>query len=148
MTWISLKYTFYQIIKWMILSKNLIKRLNSLFELPYLFSVTEGFTLLLHCSLSKSPFESSVLRLYPGYLRILRVTYPLLIALIDRKGSHWVLSMLLFIRKLWPYPIQWEWENIEATQEFWVFPFITHWDRAYLRLISFIEKILPSSRLS
>ena len=47
----------------------------------------------------------------------LRVTSPLLIVLAGRGGSHWVLTTLPFIRKLWPHSIQREWGNVGVTYE-------------------------------
>ena len=43
------------------------------------------------------------------------VTSSLLIFLVGREGNHWVLATLPFIQGLWPYPIQWEWENVGVT---------------------------------
>ena len=43
------------------------------------------------------------------------MTSTLLIVLVDREGSHWILSTLPFIWRLWPHPIQWEWENVGVT---------------------------------
>ena len=63
------------------------------------------------CSLSEYPSRPSFLHIYPGYLRILRVTSPLLIVITDSEGSDWVLATLPFIRRLLPYSIQWEWGN-------------------------------------
>ena len=40
------------------------------------------------------------------------MTSPLLIVLANREGSHWVLAVLLFILRLWPHTIWWEWGNL------------------------------------
>ena len=69
------------------------------------------------CSLSESPSRSSVLLLYPGCKK-LRVTSPLLIVLIIREGSHWVLSTLLFILGLRLHSIQWEWGNVGSSTSY------------------------------
>ena len=46
------------------------------------------------------------------FQRLLRVTSPLLIVLEDRKGCHWVLTILPFVWGVWPHHIQWKWGNV------------------------------------
>ena len=46
------------------------------------------------------------------FIRILRVTSPLLIVFAGREGRYWILTTLQFILGLLPHPIQWEWGNI------------------------------------
>ena len=71
----------------------------------------------------------------------LRVTSPLLKVIAGWEGSHWVLTTLPFIRKLYPHPIQWEWGNVGVFYELlgvWIFPFIPpHLARVYLWHTSF-----------
>ena len=85
--------TYYRIIylklkEWMILSRNLVKQPHSLryFELLYLFSAKEGFTVF-HSLIVIWIFFFQVFypMLLPGYLRLLRLTFPLLMFLADRK---------------------------------------------------------------
>ena len=87
----------------------------------------EGFICLSHCSLPESPSRSSVQRLYPEYLRILRVTSSLLIVLAYREGSNWITVSISFIQGLCSHLIQQKWRNVETTYKllgFWYIPFI------------------------
>ena len=68
-----------------------------------------------HRLLSESPSRSSVLRLYPGCLRILMVTSPLFIVLVVREGNQKRLATLQFISGQWFHLIQWEWGNVRFT---------------------------------
>ena len=92
-----------------------------------------------HCSLSESLFWSSVLRLYPEYLWILRMTSLLLVILADREGGHWVLVNLTFTHGLWSHSIQWEWANVGVTYKrlgVLSIPFISsHWNRGFFVLL-------------
>ena len=45
----------------------------------------------------------------------MRVTSLLLIVVSDREENYWTLSTLLFIRRLWLHPIQWDRENVGIT---------------------------------
>ena len=81
------------------------------------------------------------------------MTSPRLILIVDREGSHWVLASLRFIRRLWPHSIRLEWGKVGVTYKLlsglgFSHLFLPHWARVYLRLISFIERILPSSLLA
>ena len=63
----------------------------------------------------------------PWMNKKLRATSPLLIVIAGWEGSHWVLTTLPFIRKLWSHSIQWEWGNVGVIYELlgvWIFPFI------------------------
>ena len=56
--------------RWMILCGDLVKGLNSQKKVSifsYLFSTTEGFARLPHCSKYDSPSISSDICLYPGF---------------------------------------------------------------------------------
>ena len=68
-----------------------------------------------YCSQSESPSRSSVLRLYPGYLGILRITSTLFILFFGIEGSYRVLATLPFIQGIWENSIQWEWNNVGVT---------------------------------
>ena len=115
--------------KWIIIIKNYVKRLNRLREFRAPLSVLRHrrFHLLPHCSLFESPSIYSVLLLYLEFLRMLIVTSPLLTVLIGREGCHWALTILLFIRRLWPHLNQWKLRNVElqTNRKFRVFPFIS-----------------------
>ena len=63
--------------EWMIINRNNVKRLNSLWKFRVSLSILSyrwfpQFSS--HCLLSESPSESSILSLYLGYLRILMVS--------------------------------------------------------------------------
>ena len=90
---------FYIMNERMILRRNKVKRLSSLRNFRALLSVRlqKVSLVFLHCSQSESSSRSSVLYLYPEYLRLLRMTSPLLIDLADREGSHWILTIPSFI---------------------------------------------------
>ena len=141
--------------EWMILSRNSIKWLNSQrkFRASPICSQQHRFHLSsLHWKLFESPFRSYILCLFSGYLRILRVTFPLIVVLSDREGSNWVLATLPFIQGLWPRSIQWVWENGEVTYKLLGYLRYSHlspnWAWIYIRPTSFIRSILPSSRLT
>ena len=75
----------------------------------------------------------------------------LLIVLAGREGINWVLATIPFIRRLWPYSIQWKCGNLGAT-----YKLLGVWDNlihssqnfTYLRFTSFKGRILPRSYLS
>ena len=86
------------------------------------------------------------------FLKIQRMISSLLIVLVDRGGSHWLLATLPFIRELCPHPIKWKWRNVRVTYkilEVWSIPTypslleppLSHF-HLYLSPTSFIEKIL------
>ena len=139
--------------KWMIL--NWIKLYGSItqesFEFPLSALIRRRFHLsFFHCSPSESPSRSFVLHLHPGCLRILRVVFPLLIVLVDREGSYWVLATLSFIWELWSNSMGvGKCRGYLKVTRVWVFSLILlYFARAYLHFTSFIWKILPSSRIS
>ena len=97
-----------------------------------------------HCSLSEFPSGSSLLRLYPKYLRILRVTFAILKILVCRKGSHWELDTLTFIWGLCLTQFNGCEKcrfHLQVTHGFKVFTSIPPWNKTYLRSTSFIERI-------
>ena len=89
--------------------------------------------------------------MYPEFRWILRMTSRLLIVHTDKEWFHWVQASLQLIRGLWSHSIQWEWGNVGIIYNligFGVFPFIpSHWAMVYLRLTSFIGRILLISLL-
>ena len=102
----------------MIPNRNQVIRLNRLIEFLVLHLCSQSqkvSPVFFQLFASKSPSRFSVLFLYHGYLRILRMTSPLLIFLVSRLGSHWVLASIPYIMRIWPRPSQWEWGNVEVT---------------------------------
>ena len=84
----------------------------------YLFLATNVFTHLppIVCYLSVL-LSLLFCTCIPKFQRMLRVISPLLIILTWREGSHWMLTVLLFIRELWPHLIQYEWRNVGVTNK-------------------------------
>ena len=68
-----------------------------------------------YCSLSESSSGSFALHLYLELQRKLRMTSPLLIFLVSREESNWVLTTLPLIRGLWTHQIQWKCGNVGIT---------------------------------
>ena len=130
----------------------MLNSLRKFWALPICSQSQNVSIIFLQCLLPESPSKSSVVLLYPKFLRIFRVNSPLLIVLSDREGSHWVLAVLPFIQGLWLYSIQWEWGNLgviyNLLEGMGIFIHLSHWDRAYLRPTSIIGRILPSSNHS
>ena len=82
-----------------------------------------------------------------------RVASLLLIILAGRGETHWVLNSIPFILRLWPHTIQCVRGNVGIAYKLlrrlrYSHSSLPHWDRAYLRLTSFIGRILSSSRLN
>ena len=103
----------------MIFSGNWVILLNNLRKFRALLSVLNYRSFhqsSSHCLLSESPSRSSVLCLYPGYLRIIRMASLLFLVLVCREGNHWVwLSFNSINQELWHHQIQWMWRNVGVT---------------------------------
>ena len=117
MPFVKLSQRLSFISKWIIQSRRLVILLNSLRKFLATLSVLNNRRFhpsSSYCSLFEFPSTPAVLTFYPQYLRILKVTSQLLIVLVDRERSHWVLAALPFIRALFPYSSQWVWGNVEV----------------------------------
>ena len=121
------------------ISRKYVKRLNSLKKVSsslYLFSVTKGFTRLFSLFAIWVSLHVFCHELILKLIRILRMTSPLLIILIEREGIIGYLMPCRYsgiIASLNSMRVRKWRDNLQATHEFRVFPFIPpQWSQPFL----------------